>query len=87
MLDGGFITAPASYYYFIFLPYFIVRVLFQTIKGKKFKISENEKKIIILLPVIGIGTLTVSFHSALWIILNTLYEDPVILNYPTVFSY
>ena len=87
MMDGGFITAPASYYFFVFLPYFVIRVLFQTIRNRTLKISENEQNILILLPIFGIGIIFISYHLALSVILKTFYEDAVVFVYPTVFSH
>ena len=70
--------APPIHYFFVFLPYFIFRVLFQLVRNKSINFSEKEKKIIILLPFIGIVTLTFSFRLLLLAISEILDKVPII---------
>ena len=69
---------PPIHYFFVFLPYFIFRVLFQLVRNKSINFSEKEKKIIILLPFIGIVTLTFSFRLSLLAISEILDKVPII---------
>ena len=69
--------APAMYYFFIFLPYFLLRILFQVIVSRSFSFTGFEKKIITFLPFIGILTLFFAFKITLFVTAKILGKVPI----------
>ena len=69
--------APAIYYFFIFLPYFLLRILYQIIRNRSLSFTGLEKKVITFLPFIGITTLFATFQVTLLATAKILGKAPI----------
>ena len=69
--------APAIYYFFIFLPYFLLRILYQIIRNRSLSFTGLEKKVITFLPFIGIATLFATFQVTLLATAKILGKVPI----------
>ena len=69
--------APAIYYFFIYLPYFLLRILYQIIRNRSLSFTGLEKKVITFLPFIGITTLFATFQVTLLVTAKILGKVPI----------
>ena len=69
--------SPAIYYFFIFLPYFLLRILYQIIRNRSLSFTGLEKKVITFLPFIGITTLFATFQVTLLVTAKILGKVPI----------